>query len=82
LKISQDIIFEKEKVGMVEIYLSEENVNKNINEYEIFVANNMTDIIRGNGQILSLDEVEVNEANKTLKITTDHLSVFAIKKNP
>jgi len=68
------------KKASITISYPEIITKENINEYEIFVANNMTDIIRGNGQVLSLDEVEINEANKTLKITTDHLSVFAIRK--
>ena len=67
LKISQDIIFEKEKVGMVEIYLSEENVNKNINAVSTRV-NSLTN---------KIDYLQKKES-RSIIILTLFLSIGAI----
>jgi len=66
-KISQDIIFDKEKVGKVELYLSFESVNKNIED----VSKRMVDLTQ------KIDTVKRAEG-RSIFITVMFLSVFAV----
>jgi methyl-accepting chemotaxis protein len=67
MKLSQDIVFEKETVGKVELYLSFDSVNKNIN-----------DVTQRMKSLTETIEAKRKQENRSIFFTTLGLSMAAI----